>query len=287
MSNFTISRRHFMALSTGLLASELALGAGAAHADTPSAWDQAIETGVVRFGMYPNQSPYNFVLDGQSRGFRRLMAEDFAEKLSAKVGKTLTVEEVPSSLQNIVLDIQANRIDVHMGLTVTEERKKAVDMFGPIYLMPVAAFNRTGFNPGTRWEDYDKEGTKIAVIQGSTDEAAARDSLKKVTFRGFKNAGEVVLDVISGNADAAIMGLLLGMNGAKQNPNIGSIIPLQPLYAPASGGACRKDGDGRLTAFLQEWATDLQTSGRAAELILTSMKEAGLDIDKLPEGTTF
>ena len=83
------------------------------------------------------------------------------------------------------------------------------------------------------------------------------------------------------------MGLLLGMNGAKRNPNIGSIIPLQPLYAPPSGGACRKDGDGRFTAFLQEWATDLQTSGRAAKLILTSMDEAGLDVNKLPPHTTF
>ncbi len=91
----------------------------------------------------------------------------------------------------------------------------------------------------------------------------------------------------AGDSHSVCFRLLLGMNGAKQNPNIGSIIPLQPLYAPASGGACRKDGDGRFTAFLQEWATDLQTSGRAAKLILASMAEAGLDVDKLPPDATF
>ncbi|CAH1659452.1 PBPb domain-containing protein [Hyphomicrobiales bacterium] len=287
MSGLVLNRRGMLALSASAAFAGTLGGTGRVFAQAPSAWDQAIETGIVRFGMYPNQAPYNFTLDGKPRGFRRLMAEDFTARLSEKVGKQLKVEEVPSSLQNIVLDIQANRIDVHMGLTVTEERKKAIDMFGPIYMMPVAAFNSASFNPGTNWDDYDKKGIRISVIQGSTDEAAARDRLTKVTFRGFKSAGEVVLDVISGNADAAVMGLLLGMNGAKRNPNIGSIIPLQPLYAPASGGGCRKDGDGRFTKFLQEWAVDLQTSGRAAKLILVSMDEAGLDVNKLPPGATF
>lgn len=258
-----------------------------ARAQAISAWDQIATTGKIRFGMYPNQSPYNFTIDGKSYGFRLSMARDCAEKLGKKMGRSLEVEEVPSSLQTIVLDIQANRIDVHMGLTVTEERQKAVDMFGPIYLMPVAAFSRTGFAPLRHWEDLDKTGIKVSVLQGSTDETAARERLKNVSFRGFKNAGEVLLDVISGNADAAVMGLLLGMNGAKQNSNIGNIVPLEPLFAPPSGGAARKDGDGRLTAFLQEWATDLQASGRAAELILESMKDAGLDVGKLPPNTKF
>lgn len=280
---FLTSRRSVLGHS---LAAAFIMSAGA-RAQSNSAWDQIASTGKIRFGMYPNQSPYNFTIGGKPYGFRLSMARDCAEKLGKKMGRSLTIEEVPSSLQNIVLDIQANRIDVHMGLTVTEERQKAVDMFGPIYLMPVAAFSRTGAAPLRTWDDLDKAGVKISVIQGSTDEAAARERMKNVTFRGFKNAGEVLLDVISGNSDAAVMGLLLGMNGAKQNPNIGNIVPLQPLFAPPSGGAARKDSDGRLTAFLQEWAVDLQTSGRAAELILDSMKDAGLDVGKLPPNTKF
>ena len=73
----------------------------------------------------------------------------------------------------------------------------------------------------------------------------------------------------------------------KNNTNLGAITLLQPVDAPPSGGGARKDGDGRFTAFMQDWATEFHKAGGATTAILAAMKKAGLDVDKIPAGVTF
>jgi polar amino acid transport system substrate-binding protein len=283
MSHQTIRRRGLVA---GLAASGFAF-AGGTRAEPASAWDQVASSSRIRVGLIPNRAPYQWLEGGKVRGFIDTMTRDFVAKLGAQMGKTIEIEYVQTSNQTVVLDLQANRIDSYIPLTVTKEREAAIGMYGPLYLMPVVAFNRNGFNPGSRWDDYNKPGVRIAVVMGTTDELAARKHLTAATIRGMKSTSEAVLEVQSGHSDAVVMGLLLGLIGVKKNANLGEITLLQPVDAPPSAGGVRKDGDGRFLNFMQDWATGYQKAGGSTSAILTAMKDAGLSVDKIPSGVSF
>jgi polar amino acid transport system substrate-binding protein len=270
----------------GLAAGGLAF-AGGVRAQPASTWDQVASTGRIRVGLIPSRAPYQWLDDGKVRGFIDTMTRDFVAKLGAQMGKTIQIDYVQTSNQTVILDLQANRIDSYIPLTVTKEREAAISMYGPLYLMPVVAFNRTGFNPGPRWEDYNKPGIRIAVVMGTTDELAARKLLTAATIRSMKSTSEAVLEVQSGQSDAVVMGLLLGLVGVKNNANLGEITLLQPVDAPPSAGGVRKDSDGRFLQFMQAWASDYQKAGGSTAAILAAMKDAGLSVDKIPPGVSF
>ncbi|MBS0560984.1 MAG: transporter substrate-binding domain-containing protein [Proteobacteria bacterium] len=269
-----------------LAASGLAL-ARPSRAQGASTWDQIAASGTLRMGLIPGRAPYQWLEDGKVKGFIDTMSRDCAAKLSAKMGKPIAVEYVTTTNQTTILDLQANRMDAFIPLTVTPERRAAIDMFEPLYLMPVVAFNRKGFDPGPNWEDYNKPGTRIAVVMGTTDELAARRRLTAATIRSLKSTSEAILEVQAGHSDAVVMGLLLGLVGVKNNGNLGAITLLQPLAAPPSGGGTRKDGDGRFAAFMQEWTTGFHDAGGSTSAILAAMKEAGLDVGSIPAGVKF
>jgi polar amino acid transport system substrate-binding protein len=288
MTELFIDRRRMLTmLAGGAVAAGSVATPQRACAAMPSAWDQIATSGTIRVGLIPNRTPYQWVVDGKVKGFIDTMARDFADKLGKAMGKAIQLQYVQTTNQTTVLDLQANRIDVFIPLTITPERKAALDMFEPLYLMPVVAFNRRGFTAGSRWEDYDKPGTRIAVVMGTTDELAARKRLSQATISSMKSTAEAVLEVISGKSDAVVMGLLLGLIGMKNNTNLGDITLLQPVEAPPSGGGVRKDGDGRLVRFLQDWATAYHDAGGATRAIMDAMTEAQLDSGKIPAGTVF
>lgn len=283
MSHQSIRRR---AVVAGLAAGGLALG-GRTRAEPASTWDQVATSGRIRVGFIPNRAPYQWRDGDKVKGFIDTMTRDFVAKLGARMGKAIEIDYVQTTNQTVVLDLQANRLDTYIPLTVTKEREAAIDMYGPLYLMPVVAFNRTGFNPGPRWDDYNQPGNRIAVVMGTTDELAARKHLTAATIRGMKSTSEAVLEVQSGHSDAVVMGLLLGLIGVKNNTNLGEITLLQPVDAPPSAGGTRKDGDGRFKAFMQDWATDYQKAGGSSSAILAAMKDAGLSVEKIPVGVSF
>jgi polar amino acid transport system substrate-binding protein len=270
----------------GLAAGGLAL-AGGSRAEPASTWDQVATSGRIRVGFIPNRAPYQWRDGDKVKGFIDTMTRDFVAKLGARMGKTIEIDYIQTTNQTVVLDLQANRIDSYIPLTVTKEREAAIDMYGPLYLMPVVAFNRNGFNPGPRWDDYNKPGTRIAVVMGTTDELAARKHLTAATIRGMKSTSEAVLEVQSGHSDAVVMGLLLGLIGVKNNANLGEITLLQPVDAPPSAGGVRKDGDGRFLSFMRDWATGYQKAGGSTSAILAAMKDAGLSVEKIPAGVSF
>ncbi|MDA0675497.1 MAG: transporter substrate-binding domain-containing protein [Proteobacteria bacterium] len=95
-------------------------------------------------------------------------------------------------------------MDAFLGASITEERKKAVDMFGPLYGLAHVMLNREGFNPGNNWADYNKSEIKIASVTGTTDEAAARKFAPKATIISLRQDSEAILSVQSGHANALV-----------------------------------------------------------------------------------
>ena len=215
------------------------------------------------------------------------MGKDLAAALSKEMGGEIKISYVQSTWATIVLDIQAGNVDVFFGMTDSEERRKAVAMFGPLYSVPVVALNAANFNPGDKWADYDKDTVNIATIMGTTDEEAAKAVMKNAKFRGHRTLAEAALDVQSGRSQALVTSLLIGLDASTKAPNTGKLMLLQPVQTAPSGGGATKDADGRFAAFAQKWSVEYHQSGRAQTVITEAIAKSGLPVEKLPAGVKF
>ncbi|MBS0560981.1 MAG: transporter substrate-binding domain-containing protein [Proteobacteria bacterium] len=258
-----------------------------AQAQPASVWDQIAKSQVLHVGLIPNRPPYQWEKDGKNAGFAITMGEDLADALSKAMGKPVRIDYVTTTWGTLVLDIQAGKIDVFFGMVASEERKKAIAMFGPMYSVPVVAVNREGFQPGDTWASYDTAGARIATIMGTADEAAARQFLTHATLRSFKSLAEASLDVSSRNSDAMITSLLIALDAKRKNPVFANVTLLQPVQAFPSGGGSPKDADGHFAAFTQTWSEQYRTSGRTQQVIMEAIEQAGLSVKDLPRGVQF
>jgi polar amino acid transport system substrate-binding protein len=268
------------AAAAGLLGVPRALAAN-------SSWDANAESGVLRFGVLQSHQPYHNLEGGEWTGFAIQMGHDCMRAVGEAMQKKLRPDYVETSLATVILDLQANKIDLYFGLTASEERRRAVALFGPIYALPECAINASGFDPGDGWADYDKPSVSVAVVLGSTDEQAARKMLPHADIRALRSTAEAILDVQSGHSKAMINTVLSGMMARKLTPNLREPVVLQPLLSQPSMGGTRRDGDGRFAAFCEDWAKAYRASGRAKQAILEAMQHSGLDAAKLPPTLEF
>jgi polar amino acid transport system substrate-binding protein len=252
-----------------------------------STWDAIAESGVVRFGVLQSHPPYHNLENGQWTGFAIEMGLDCMRAVGEAMGKSLRAEYVETNLGTVILDLQASKLDLYFGLTASEERRRAVSLFGPIYALPECAINARGFDPGDSWAAYDKPEVAIAVVLGSTDEQAARKMLPHADIRAFKSTAEAILAVQTGNAKAMINTVLSGMMAHSRTASLGEPVVLQPLLSQPSMGGTRRDADGKFAAFCEDWAKAYRASGKAKAAILAAMKHSGLDAAKLPPTLEF
>jgi polar amino acid transport system substrate-binding protein len=252
-----------------------------------SVWERIVTTKTLRVGLIPNRPPYQWTNDGKNEGLAIRMGEDLAAALSKAMGEPIGIDYVTTTWGTLVLDIQSGAIDVFFGMVASEKRKMALNMFGPVYSVPVVAVNRNGFRPGDNWADYDKQDTRIATIMGTADEAAANQFLTHATLRSFKSLAGASLDVVSGNSDALVTSLLIALDAKRKNPVFANVTLLQPVQAFPSGGGTPKDSDGRFAAFTQKWSDEYRASGRGQQTIMAAISQAGLSVKDLPRGVQF
>jgi polar amino acid transport system substrate-binding protein len=253
-----------------------------------SSWDVLVAGGTLRVGVIAARPPYFWKENGQWTGFSAQMGRDLAAALGKQMSKTVAIEFIETTFGTVILDIQANRIDVFFGLTYSEQRDKAVDLFGPLYVLPEVLLTTKGFTPADdTWAALDKPENRFSVVLGTTDEQAARRLLPHAQIRAMKGMAEAVMDVQTGYGQAMVTTVLVALGAMKDSPSFDRMLVPQPTLSQPSHGGTRRDGDGRFGAYLHDWAKDYRASGRAKEVILAAMHSYGLDVDKLPPAVAF
>jgi polar amino acid transport system substrate-binding protein len=253
-----------------------------------SSWDAIAGSGRLRVGVIAARPPYFWKENGQWTGFCVQMGHDLADALGKEMGKTMAIDFVETTWGTVILDIQADRIDVFFGLSYSEQREKAVHLIGPLYALPEVLLTTKGFAPTeATWAALDKPTNTFSVVLGTTDEQAARRLLPHAQIRAMKGMAEAVMDVQAGYGQAMVTTVLVGLGAMKDSTSFAAMLVPQPTLTQPSHGGTRRDGDGKLAAYLDGWAKQYRTSGRAKAVILASMRSYGLDVDKLPPSVAF
>ena len=165
----------------------------AAAADNPL-WKKISDTGVIVCGAIAGDPVGSWRAPGKDEwyGYEIGLCRSIAADLGKAMGKTLRVEFLETTWKTVVLDIQSGKIDLWPGMTETDERKRAIDMAGPMYALPNCVVNRKGLAAMPNWTDYNNAKLRIAAVTGTVTERTVRTELaplaQQFSFRDLTEA---------------------------------------------------------------------------------------------------
>jgi len=270
-------RRRDVASATAIAAAAVTVAAVAtparAQPKNESTWDLIKRTGQVRMGVF-EYSPY-FMRDKASGEWVGAMVE-----MGKDIANELKVKYVPVEVGGFgesVLSLQAGKVDMNFALQATPLRATAIDFAGPIYWIEWVTVNNPKFT-GKVWADYNKEGVKVAVMTGTSDELLLRKMAPKATRVEFKSAAEIALAVSSGRADAFTTTVLNSMVAKAKNPGLGDFVNPTPRVALPGYIGLRLEDDQRWQKFLNRWSEWNILLGHNEARMKAALQREGLEI---------
>lgn len=177
---------------------EAAAGEEEAGADAAGAVTTKTE-GVLTFGTNAEFPPFEFVAGtgviDQYDGIDMAIAKQIAEDN----GMTAAIENM--EFDSLLVALQNGQIDAAIAaMTVTEERKEAVDFSVPYYTATQVMIVKEDSDIAAAADMADK---KICVVQGYTGEICVNDM--GYSYEAFKKGTEAVLELVNGKCDVVVI----------------------------------------------------------------------------------
>lgn len=239
-------------------------------------------TGTLRIGAVPAQPPYSWrdLATGEWRGFLPEIARDLAAELGATVG---TVE---STWGNGVLDVQAGKVDVFLGLAPTPEREKAVAFTHPFYRNAFALVARPGFNPRT-WADLDDPAVRVAVEIGTSYDAALPALCPRATAVRLRTNNEALLAVAAGRADCQVVVVVFALTQLTRNPGLGHLVVPEPVHGATTNAIVANEEGGRFLAAVDAWIDRRRAEGALRAALVRNLAATGVPETAVPPQLLF
>ena len=168
--------------------------------------------------------PYEFIdissADQKVIGVDMAMGDKIAEKLTEKLGVTVTPQIEDTTFTANLAAVAADQVDIMIaGMSPTEERKQSMD-FSDVYLKAEQRLM-------VRKEDADKykelsdfDGKIIAVQKTTTQEKIAQDLLTNSTVNSLEKIPVCVLELTTGKADAVVIESTVAQPYLIANPDL-------------------------------------------------------------------
>ncbi|MFR3450598.1 MAG: ABC transporter substrate-binding protein [Collinsella sp.] len=162
-----------------------------------------VEDGTFTIGTSAEYEPFEYMEDGEYKGFDLELAELIADDLG------LDFEIVNMDFDGLCAAVASGtKMDAAFGaITITPKREKQVD-FTDSYYMDDQAIVTMKDNADITGDNYaealNAEGVKIAVQSGSTAEAFVNENFPEVTAVPFKNATDCFAALQSNQAVALV-----------------------------------------------------------------------------------
>lgn len=122
-----------------------------------------------------------------------------AKKIGDDNGMAVKIENM--EFDSLLIALQNGQIDaVIAGMTVTEERKEAVNFSTPYYVAKQVMIVKEGSDIKKAADMADK---KIVVIQGYTGETCVNDM--GYDYEAFKKGTEAVMELVNGKCDVVVI----------------------------------------------------------------------------------
>ena len=217
---------------------------------------ETVQANGIRVGTSPDYPPFesldeNNNIVGFDVDLMNLIGEDLG----------VEVEIVGQSFDGLIPALLAKQIDViAAGLTITEERKEAVDFSTPYISGPNVVVTRTDTADISGLENL--VGKSVAVQIGSAQEAIA-NSVEGAEVKSYNLFTDAALAVQTRQADAMILHRSVGQVFAEQYPDLQIVAELDSVE---TGLAFNKDCPD-LTEAVNGSLVKLEENGQMQELV--------------------
>ena len=187
----------------------------AAMALTACGAKNASDAQVLKFGTNAEFPPFEFVSNeggviGEFDGIDMAMAKQIAED------NGMTAEVNNMEFDSLLVALQNGKLDaVIAGMTVTDERKEAVDFSEPYYTATQVMIVKEDSAIAAAADIADK---KIAVIQGYTGETVVKDM--GYQYEAFKKGTDAIMELINGKTDVVVIDKATAEKYIKDNEGI-------------------------------------------------------------------
>ena len=245
-------------------AAEPATAAAPAEAPAASQWPE------LRVAIDPTYKPFTYKTDsGEPAGFDVDVAKALCDELNSKC---VFVEQ---AWDGMIPGLQAKKYDVIISsMSITEERKQAVDFTGKYYNTPSCVVVKSALNLGAEAANF--KGKKLGVLKASTQEKYAMGELQPAgaTIVPYDAQDQVYLDIKSGRLDGTVAdvvevgGAFLSTDDGKDYACAGARVPVEfeAKYFGAGAGIALRKEDTALRDALDAGIKAIRDSGKWKEL---------------------
>ena len=222
---------------------------------------QIHDTGIVRLAYRSDANPFSFVSqNGRPDGYTIDLCKFIASALGRELKKNLSTEWVPVNSQNRFNSIAAGVADIECGSSsVSFGRMTKVDFSSFIFMENTGLMVRVSSGVSGL---ADLNGKKIAVIIGTTNEAALIKEIQRRQFKTevirVKDRSEGIAALQSGAVDSFASDKLLLIGARNVDGSIYKMLPENLSSEPYALALPR--GDWRLRAAVNKALSQLYSS---------------------------
>jgi polar amino acid transport system substrate-binding protein len=229
-----------------------------------------LEASILHVGMELSYPPFEMVCtDGKPCG----ISVDIAFALGEFLDSQIKIENI--SFVGLIPSLKNGNIDVIISsLTITEERKKAID-FSDFYATTGLCLLLNINSQVNDIEEVNKTGIVIVVKSGTSGELYAKRHINHATVRVLDKEAMCVLEVTQGKADAFIYDQLSVYTNWKKNPTT-TRVNLNPFQLEYWAFGIRKNNEELLIKTNQFIKSFREKGGfdNLAEKYLPEQKQA-------------
>lgn len=217
----------------------------------------------VVFGTNAEFPPFESTMDGTT--FTGIDIA-IAEQICAENGKTAVINNM--EFDSLLIALQNGQIDaVISGMTITDERKEAVDFSIPYYTATQVMIVKEDSDIAAA---ADMEGKKIAVIQGYTGEIAVSDM--GYDYESFKKGTEAVLELVNGKCDVVVIDSATAQKYVADNEGL-KIVSDESAFESEEYGIAIKKGNTELLDMVNKSVQKMLDDGTIAALAVKYTEE--------------
>ncbi len=214
----------------------------------------------IKFGTNAEFPPFEFV-NNQGGIIDKFDGIDMAiaKAIGDKIGKEAKIENM--EFDSLLIALQNGQIDATIsGMTITEERKQAVDFSHPYYEATQVMIVKDGSDIKTAKDMADK---KIVVIQGYTGEECVKDLGYK--YEAFKKGSEAILELKNGKCDVVVLDSATAENYIGDNKDL-MIVKDAEAFEVEEYGIAVKKGNTELLNQINEVIDAMKADGTLTKL---------------------
>lgn len=220
-------------------------GTNANASGTTSVLDQWLSTKTAKLGVDLTFPPIQFKdSSGKPTGYQM----ELTEAMMADLGVTPTYVEIPFG--QLFAGLVAGKFDM-MGISATILPSRALKgLFSsfPVFYESIVVLLKPG---STVTSSTQLDGKKIAVLQGSSQEASSHSLFPNASFSPFAALADAVNEVATGRADATVLSEFDVDSSVAAHPDL-KLLSGPPLWVDANTYLMPL-GDYKLQAYVNNW----------------------------------